>query len=214
MRTLTGGAGCAIALAACLFTATAATAHAQSKLAFVDGQRIFAAVPGRSEAEAQFNKEMDDVRAQEKAMSDSITQMISDYSKSEATLSPADKTTKQQTIRDKQAAFQQRQQQLEQKAQERQNELVRPILDRIHRVIDDMRSENGYTLVMDVSPNAGSTVVSYDKNLDITDQVISKLRAMPVSNNTTPSSTTPSSTTKPAGPRTTPSGVTTPKSPN
>src|SRR5579859_6238718 len=168
MRTLTGGA---MALAACLVLVS--TAHAQSaKIAFVDGQRIFGSVPGRAEAEAQFNKEMDSVRAKEKVMGDSMTALIADYSKSEATLTAADKTTRQQTIRDKQAAFQQQQQALEQKAQERQNELVRPILDRIHRVIDDMRAENGYTLIVDVSPNAGGSVVSFDKNLDITDQVI------------------------------------------
>lgn len=210
MRTLTGGARIAIALAACLLTVTAPV-HAQTKLAFVDGQRIFAAVPGRTEAEAQFNKEMDDVRAQEKSMGDSITQMISDYSKSEPTLSPADKTSRQQTIRDKQAAFQKRQQELEQKAQERQNELVRPILDRIHRVIDDMRAANAYTLVVDVSPNAGSSIVSYDKNLDITDEVITKLRSMPVSQ-TTPSSSSPSTTKSGVSP--TPSGVTRPKPPS
>ncbi len=207
MRTLTGGA---MALAACLLTVTA-PARAQTKLAFVDGQRIFAAVPGRQEAEAQFNKEMDDVRAQEKSMGDSITAMISDYSKAEPTLSPADKTSRQQTIRDKQATFQKRQQDLEQKAQERQNELVRPILDRIHRVIDDLRAANGYTLVVDVSPNAGSSVVSYDKNLDVTDQVISKLRAMPVANNETPA---PSSGTSKSGVSPTPSGVTRPKPPS
>jgi outer membrane protein len=205
MRTLSGSA---MALAACLVLVGARDARAQAKLAFVDGQRIFAAVPGRAEAEAQFNKEMDDVRAQEKAMGDSITQLISDYSKAEPTLSPADKATRQQAVRDKQAAFQKRQQDLEQKAQERQNELVRPILDRIHRVIDDMRAENAWTLVVDVSPNAGSSIVSYDKNLDVTDQVITKLRNTPVSNTTTPSSSP--STTK-AGARPTPSGVTSPK---
>jgi outer membrane protein len=212
MRTLTGGARTASALAACFVLVAAPQAHAQSpKLAFVDGQRIFAAVPGRTEAEAQFNKEMDDVRVQEKAMGDSITQLISDYSKVEGTLSAADKATRQQSIRDKQAAFQKRQQDLEAKAQERQNELVRPILDRIHRVIDDMRSESGYTMVLDVSPNAGASVVSFDKNLDITDQVISKLRAMPVSNPTAGTTTTPA---KPAGgARPTPSGVTQPKPP-
>lgn len=205
MRTLTGGA---TALAASLVLVS--TAHAQStKVAFVDGQRIFGAVPGRTEAEAQFNKEMDSVRAKEKIMGDSMTAMISDYGKAEATLSAADKTTRQQTIRDKQAAFQQAQQQLEQKAQERQNELVRPILDRIHRVIDDMRAENGYTLVIDVSPNAGGSVVSYDKNLDITESVIRKLQSMPVaSGGASPASPRPA-----GGARPTPSGVTQPKSP-
>jgi outer membrane protein len=201
-------------IGACLVVLALVATHpaaAQHKVAFVDGQRIFAAVPGRAEAEAQFNKEMDDVRAQEKSMGDSITQLISDYSKSEGTLSAADKTTKQQSIRDKQAAFQKRQQDLESKAQEKQNELVRPILDRIHRVIDDIRSESGYTLVLDVSPNAGGSVVSYDKNLDITDQVISKLRAMPVANQTSPSA---SPSTPGGGAKPTPSGVTRPKPPS
>jgi len=209
MRTLTGGA---MALAASLVL-VARPAHAQSaKVAFVDGQRIFGAVPGRTEAEAQFNKEMDSVRATEKVMGDSMTALIASYSKAEPTLSAADKTTQQQSIRDKQAAFQQRQQQLEQKAQERQNELVRPILDKIHRVIDDIRAENGYTMVIDVSPNAGGSVVSYDKNLDITDSVIRKLQSMP---NTTAGTSSPSSSPKPAGgARPTPSGVTQPKPPS
>jgi outer membrane protein len=207
MRTLTGGA---MALAASLVL-VAPTVRAQSaKIAFVDGQRIFGSVPGRSEAEAQFNKEMDSVRAKEKIMGDSMTQMISDYSKSEPTLSAADKTTRQQTIRDKQAAFQQQQQALEQKAQERQNELVRPILDKIHRVIDDMRTESGYTLVVDVSPNAGGSVVSYDKNLDITDSVIRKLQSMPVASG---GGASPTPARPAGGARPTPSGVTQPKSP-
>jgi outer membrane protein len=209
MRTLTGGA---TAVAACLVLVAFPTARAQSaKVAFVDGQRIFGSVPGRAEAEAQFNKEMDSVRAKEKIMGDSMTALISDYSKAEATLSAADKTTRQQSIRDKQAAFQQQQQQLEAKAQERQNELVRPILDRIHRVIDDMRAEGGYTLVIDVSPNAGGSVVSYDKNLDVTDQVIRKLQSMPAS--TVGGGSSPSTTRPAGGARPTPSGVTQPKSP-
>jgi outer membrane protein len=208
MRTLTGGA---MALAACLVLVSVPTARAQStRIAFVDGQRIFAAVPGRSEAEAQFNKEMDSVRAKEKVMGDSMAALIADYGKVEPTLSAAEKTTRQQTIRDKQAAFQQQQQQLEQKAQERQNELVRPILDRIHRVIDDLRAENGYTLVVDVSPNAGGSVVSFDKNLDITDQVIRKLQSAP---GTAGGGSTPGTARPAGGARPTPSGVTQPKSP-
>src|SRR5262249_5710652 len=103
MRTLTGGA---MALAASLVLVAFPSAQAQSKIAFVDGQRIFGSVPGRAEAEAQFNKEMDSVRSKEKIMGDSMTALIADYSKAEPTLSAADKTTKQQSLRDKQAAFQ------------------------------------------------------------------------------------------------------------
>ncbi len=208
MRTLTG----ALALATALVLGST-TAQAQTKVAFVDGQRIFGSVPGRAEAEQQFNKEMDDVRAQEKAMGDSISGLISDFSKAEPTLSQADKTTRTQTIRDKQAAFQQRQQQLEQHAQQRQSELVQPILDRIHKVIEQVRAEGQYTMVMDFSPNAGGAVVAYDRNLDVTDQVISRLRAMPVASGTTTPATPAPATTTPRGAPPSPSGVTRPKSP-
>ena len=186
------------------------------KIAFIRSQDIFAQAPGRSDAEAQFNKEVEGVRAQEKAMGDSINAMFTDYAKSEATLSADVKQTRQQAIRDRQAAFQQKQQQLEQQMQQRQSELVQPILERINKIINDLRAENNFAMVFDAQANGGG-VVAADKNLDITDQVITRLRASPppAPVASAPSTTTPSKSTKPAsGPTAGPSGVGRPKSPS
>lgn len=225
MQTVIRSAWTAVVWAA-LVCATAGLASAQAtggttgsplKIAFIRSQDIFAQAPGRSDAEGQFNKEVEAVRAQEKVMGDSINAMFSDYAKTESTLTADVKQARQQAIRDKQAAYQQKQQQLEQQMQQRQGELVQPILERINKIINDLRTENGYAMVFDAQANGGS-VVAADKNLDITDQVITRLRAMspgaPVA--ATPSTTpSKSATTKPtSGPTAGPSGVTRPKSPS
>jgi outer membrane protein len=178
-----------------------------AKLAFVRGQDVLAQTPGRSEAEAQFNKEVDAARAQEKLWGDSINVMLADYGKTEQTLSADARQVRQQAIREKQASFQQRQQQLEQQVQQRQAELVQPILQRVNAVIDQVRSENGYAMVFDAQAGGGGLVAA-DKSLDITDLVIARLK-------TTAASAPAPSTTRPAsGPTSSPSGVSRPKNPS
>jgi len=146
------------------------------KIAFIRSQDIFAQTPGRAEAEAQFNKEVETARAQEKVMGDSINALLGDYARTESTLSADAKTSRQAAIREKQASFQQRQQQLEQKVQQRQTELVQPILQHINGIIEEVRAQNGYAIVLDAQATGGG-VVAADKSLDVTDQVIARLKA-------------------------------------
>jgi outer membrane protein len=181
------------------------------KLAYIRSQDIFAQAPGRTDAETQFNGFVQTARAEEKTMGDSINAMLSDYAKAEATLAADVKATRQQAIRDKQAQFQQRQQQLEQQVQQKQSELVGPILERINKIINDLRAENGYAMVLDAQASGGS-VVAADKNLDITDQVIARLRTMAPG---APVAATKPAPAKPsAGPTAGPSGLGRPKSPS
>ena len=53
-----------------------------------------------------------------------------------------------------------------------------PITDLVKKVLDDIRVEDGYAMILDNAPGA-SVIVSADKNLDITDRVVSRLRATP-----------------------------------
>lgn len=203
------GIGCAMmGVAPAGAQATSATA---GRLAYIRSQDIFAQAPGRADAESQFNGFVQTARAEEKTMGDSINAMLGDYAKAEGTLAADVKATRQQAIRDKQAQFQQRQQALEQQVQQKQTELVGPILERINKIINDLRAENGYAMVFDAQASGGS-VVAADKNLDITDQVIARLRTMAPG---APVAATKPATTKPAtGPTAGPSGVGRPKSPS
>jgi outer membrane protein len=197
--------------------AAGAQAPAPSKLAFINSQQILAVAPGRADAEAAFQKEVDNVRVQEKAMSDSLQGMVQQYQNSEQTLSAADRTSRETAIRAKQASYQQRQQELEQGAQAKQAALIQPIFDRINKVLADIRVEDGYTAILDVNPgNGGGTVVAYDKNLDITEHVIARVKALPVASSAPSSSGTgvgsSNNSTQPKGPTNRPAGVTRPPS--
>jgi outer membrane protein len=197
--------GLRAAAAALLFTVVseAAQAQAAAKFAYVDSRVILQRAPGRQQAQSQFEREMNAWQAQVKVMGDSLRAMVSAYEKAESTLTAPQKEVRQKEIRDKQTEYQTRTQELEQKAQEREMELVQPIMTQIREVLDRMRAEEGYMFIFDVGASSGM-IVAADKNLDITERVIARLR--PVTTSSKPDSAKP----PPAGARPQPAGVTRP----
>lgn len=148
------------------------------KIAFLRSQAVVEQAPGRSDAEAVFRKEVDGYRGLLEKMGDTLQKMIADYRKVEPTLAAPQKQVRELTIRAKQEEMQKRQQGFEEQARTRQVELMQPITDLVKKAIDDVRAEEGYTVIFDVETQA-NPIVSIDKNLDVTDRVIAKLRLMP-----------------------------------
>lgn len=187
-----------------MLTLTAALPHAARaqqpasgfKIAFVNMRDLLDNAPGRVQAESTFARETRGFDDQLKKMSDSLNTMISVYQKQEASLTATQKETKQKALRDFQQQLQDKNQQLSQQAQQRQNELMAPIMEQIKKVLDDIRTEDGYAMIITGDPNL---ILSYDKNLDITDRVVARLRTV---------AATPSSVPKPGAPISAPAGVT------
>jgi outer membrane protein len=198
-------------LALVLSPAIAAPAFAQGapKIAYVDSKVILSRAPGRQAAEDLFNKEMEVSRAAVQKMGDSLQTMIADYQKAQATLAANIRDQREAAIRKKQEDYQTRAGALDQQMQQRQVELVKPIMDQIRKVLDDIRQEDGYAFILDAGSDAG-VIVAADRNLDITEKVILRLKPVPVTAST-PGSSKPDSTKAPAGPRSAPAGVTRPK---
>lgn len=154
---------------------SAASAQAAQKFAYINSQNVLAAAPGAADAQALFAKEMDGLRAQVQKLGDSLTAMTEAYRKEELTLSPAAKETRLKGLREKEQEFQERQQKLQEQADQRQQELMTPILDNVRKVLDEVRSEGGYSFIFDVAQQP-AIIVSADKNLDVTDRVVSRLK--------------------------------------
>jgi outer membrane protein len=172
-----------------------ASAQAAQKFAFINSQAVLQAAPGAVEAQVTLQKELETMRAQVTKLTDSLTAMDEAYKKEELTLSPTAKEARLKTLRDKQAEFQDRVQKLNDQAQQREGELMQPVMESIRKVLDDLRMEGGYSFIFDVA--AGSFIVSADKNLDITDRVLAKLRL-----------SAPKAAAKPpAGPAAAPAGI-------
>lgn len=176
-----------------------ASAQAGQKFAFINSQALLQSAPGRSEAEAAFEKEMVGIRSQLTKLQDSLTAMNDAWAKEEPTLQGAAKEARMKTLREKEQNWGAQAQKLQTQAQERQEQLMQPIMENLRKVLDDVRMEGGYSFIFDVA--AGAFIVSADKNLDITERVISKMRL-------SAPKAAPAARPAPAGPASAPAGIT------
>lgn len=173
------------------------------RLAFIRSQTILQSAPGRAEAEAQFEKEMATYRTQVQRMGDSLNAMVADFQRAQASLSPATRESRAKAISQREEEYQNRTRQLEQQAQQRQLELIRPITEQVQQVITAIRAEGNYSMIFDADAQGGQLVAA-DTTLDITQQVIARLKtvaaAKPATTPTTPARpTTGPSVAAPAG---------------
>jgi Skp family chaperone for outer membrane proteins len=200
LRALVGAATVIAAGAAAPLSAQTA---APQRFVYVDTRLILDAAPGRAEAEAQLQKEAVAWDAEVKKMQDQNVAMISDFQKKSATMTQAERDRQTKLIQDKQAEWQKRQDQIQAEADRRKTELLQPILDQIKLALEDVRTAMGVDAIFDVGGNA--TIVAVNKNLNVSDRVIARLRVLgpPVAIKADSQKAAP----KPVAPATKPSGV-------
>jgi outer membrane protein len=152
---------------------------APMKFAYIDSRIILQQAPGAAAAQDQFNKERAAIMANVQKMQDSLQGMFEEYQKVQATLTADQKQAREKDLTAKQTEFQKRASELDDKVQQRQFELVQPIMNEIRDVLDKIRAEDGYTFIFDVGAD-GNPIVAADKNLDITQKVLARLKPLPV----------------------------------
>jgi outer membrane protein len=187
-----------LALSLSVLAATSAVAQGAPKLAYINSQQVLLQAPGRAALEAGLTKQMEGFQKRMETMQDSMQAMLAAYQKDQATMTPAVKTQREEAIQKKQAAFAQEAEQLQQKAAAARDSASRPVMEMFNRVLNEIRAEDGYAFVFDVA-SEGQGILAADKNLDITEKVIARMR--------TSASAKPAATTKPAGPVAAPTGV-------
>ena len=171
------------------------------RFAYVDTRLILDAAPGRAEAEAALQKEAAGWDAEVKKMQDANIALISDFQKKSATMTQAERDKQTKYIQDKQAEWQKRNDSIQAVADRRKTEMLQPILDQIKLALEDVRKASGVDVIFDV--NANNTIVAIDKNLNLSDRVIARLRVLGA-----PSIPIKADTpAKPAAPASKPSGV-------
>lgn len=191
----------AASLALIVGAATAGTASAQAalKIGFINSAAILAEAPGRVEAETRFKGEVTAYQAQLQRMSDSLQTMAANFDKESSRLDSATRVSRAKVIQDKETNYQNRARQLDQQMQTRQAELIRPIMENLQKVIEQVRAEDGYAMIFDVASQT-SVIVAADKSLDITPKVLARVKAAPAPKPAATGAVTPQ-----------PAGVTAPK---
>ena len=186
------------AVAALGLVAIAGVAQAQGapvKIGYVNTQALMAAAPGRAAAESLYNKEVVAFQKQQKIWSDSLNKQIEAYRKAEPTLTPAKKESEQERLQKLNQDLTNLNTLGEQKIQMREGEVLAPLMEIVRNAIDEIRAEGGYAMIFSADQN--SPIVSADKNLDLTDKVVARLKTKAATTPAAPSAMAPAAVKKP-----------------
>jgi outer membrane protein len=168
-----------IALATSLILVGIAGAQAPAapaKIGYINSAQLLAQAPGRAEAEAQFEREVGVYRQQIQRMDDSLRTLMTAFDRESPKLDSATRETRRTSIGQKEVEYQQRARGLDSTMQARQAQLVKPIMERVQAVIESIRAEDNYAVILDVGAQV-SVVVAADKRLDLTDRVLARLKS-------------------------------------
>src|ERR1700681_91737 len=149
---------------------------APAKIGYINSALLLQQAPGRAEAEAQFDREVGVYRQQIQRMDDSLKTMRTASDRAAANLDSTTRETRRTAVGQKEVEYQQRARGLDSTMQARQAQLVKPIMERVQAVIETIRAEDGYSMILDVGAQA-SVVVAADKRLDLTDRVLARLKS-------------------------------------
>lgn len=193
--------------AALLLVIAAAPLQAQVRIGYVDSRKILQEMPGRQQVEAKLRTDLEVLGAREKKMIDSLNVMMSAFEKDSATLAAADRTARFAALQKYDAMYRDTLQALQTEAQSLQGEAMQPLFDQIKLALDDVRSSDGLAMIFDIGGQA-NPIVAMDRNLDISDKVIARLRTMPATRPVAaPTRPAPAPAARPNGPVTAPAGV-------
>lgn len=166
-----------LAFPALAWALLAGSAEAQTlKIGYINSQQILASSGEATAAQQQFDQEMQRFQAEVQQLEDEITGMQQRLEQQQLTLSPEAKANREQQLQAKVTEYQTRTGQLQQLAEQRQQELIQPIMARITVVIETIREEGQYSLILDV---AAGSIISADSTLDLTPEVIRRLGPAP-----------------------------------
>jgi outer membrane protein len=161
-------------LVAMLLVLGAGSADAQTaRMGYINSQRILVEAPGTADAQRLFEEDMERYRTELERMETELETLQENLDRQQATLTATVRQERQQEIQQRFFAYQQRRTELEETAQRRQEELVAPIMRRISEVIEDIRRDGNYAMIFDASAGA---LITADPTLDLTDQVLQRLR--------------------------------------
>ncbi len=140
----------AIALIICalLFTANL-SAQSKEKYAHLNSSDLMQVMPGRDSAQ----KVLENLNAQ---LEEELKSMVAEYQnkadqfqRDQATMSQAMQQTKMQDLQDLKKRIESFQEQAQAELQEKQEELLKPLIDRAKEAINKVAKANGYSYVFD-----------------------------------------------------------------
>jgi outer membrane protein len=161
-------------LAICIAMICGLSVNAQNlKFGHIDSQKLLELMPQRDSATKVLSKEYKDMEGIMQDMQVEFNKKYQVYMEKQDSLGTLAKKTKEEELQQLQERIQNYQQTAQQDLQKREAELLKPIMDKAKKAIEEVAKENGFLYVFDIS---GGLLLYYsEKSVDITALVKKKL---------------------------------------
>ena len=171
---------CMLRISICLAFALPSLAMSQVKIAYVTTEAIMKQLPDAQDAQKQLDQFVVDWQGELNKLQQDWQKKLDDYDKRKLIMTEQRRADAEKELRD-----------LEQKVAEyrnkkfgqngdlflKQNELMKPVQDRVFKAIQDVALEEGYDYVFDKS---GEILLMYaNTKYDLTPKVLAKLTVVP-----------------------------------
>jgi outer membrane protein len=156
----------------------AAASAADLKLGFIDSEKIFSAYKGTSAAQAEFQADVEKWTQDMEGRQRELEKLREDFQSQSLILSEAKRREREEELQRKQSeldAFKLEIWGPSGKVAQRNDQLTRPIIEKIREVLSELGETEGYAIILDATDG---NVVYADHALDLTDRVIQKLNQL------------------------------------
>lgn len=152
-----------IAIVVCLLAfGGSAMAQKNIKLGHINSNDLMQIMPGRDSAQAVLQGEVTELEETLKSMQAEAEKRYNDFVANQAGWTELIRQTKQREIQDMSARIQEFQESAQKQLQDREMELLKPIIDRAKKAIEEVAKEGGYSYILD----AGTAAILYSQDSD------------------------------------------------
>ena len=128
---------------------SSAFAQKTVKLGHINSSKLMEIMPGKDSAQAVLQNEVTELENTLKSMQTELETRYNNYVEKSEGWSDLVKKTEQKTIQDMGARIEEFQTNAQKQLQEREEQLLQPLIDKAKKAIEDVAKENGYTYVFD-----------------------------------------------------------------
>jgi outer membrane protein len=143
------------------------------KFGHIDSRELLMSMPESDSAQTKLKKLGEDYQLQMEEMQVELNKKYDDYLQNREKYTDLIRQTKEADIQEMQQRIGNFEQMAQQDLQTQQNELMRPIIDKANKAVQDVAEENGFIYIFDIG--SGNPVYWSEKSIDIMPLVKSKL---------------------------------------
>jgi outer membrane protein len=143
------------------------------KFGHIDSQMLLSQMPEREQAKTQLEKYAKQLEDQVAALQSELERKSQQYQAQADSLAPLLKQDREKELNQIYQRYQEFQQTAQQSLQQKETELMQPIIEKAKKAIDDVATENNFTYIFDIGTGA---ILHYsEESIDLLPLVLTKL---------------------------------------